>query len=140
MSFEGSGDLQAGEHGKWQSNVLVSDPDARMERRWISIPTTLWHRPKSMPRRIGPLFHSVPAEELIEEGPDDHREAATRQNDLDRPTGFTLLQCEMGRFPSRLLVNGSVATCETGWTRYRPKVLHAKVVQAENFFAIIVTT
>ena len=31
MSFEGSGDLQTGEPGKWQSNVLVSDPDAPLE-------------------------------------------------------------------------------------------------------------
>src|SRR5436190_22499710 len=27
ISFEGSGDPQTGEPGKWQSNVLVSDPD-----------------------------------------------------------------------------------------------------------------
>jgi hypothetical protein len=81
MSFEGSGDLQTGEPGKWQSNVLVSDPDAPLERRWISIPTNVWHRPI-----IGAdtdwavvSFHTVPAEELIEERPDDSREAGTRQ-------------------------------------------------------------
>src|SRR5436189_4365345 len=34
MSFEGSGDLQTGQHGKWKSNILVSDPDAPLERRW----------------------------------------------------------------------------------------------------------
>src|SRR5436189_5572831 len=34
MSFEGSGDLQTGEPGKSQSNILVSDPDAPLERRW----------------------------------------------------------------------------------------------------------
>jgi len=45
MSFEGSGDLQTGEPGNWQSNVLVSDPDAWLERRWISIPVNVWHRP-----------------------------------------------------------------------------------------------
>src|SRR5262249_38097640 len=45
MSFEGSGDLQTGEPRKWQSNVRVSDPDAPLERRWISIPTNVWHRP-----------------------------------------------------------------------------------------------
>src|ERR1043166_5926769 len=38
MSFEGSGNLQTGELGNWQSNVMVSDPDAPLERRWISIP------------------------------------------------------------------------------------------------------
>ena len=46
MSFEGSGDMQTGEPGKWQSNVLVSDPDAPLERRWISIPRDAWHRPR----------------------------------------------------------------------------------------------
>src|SRR5947209_20148654 len=45
MSFEGSGDLQTGEPGKWQSNVLVSNPEALLEQRWISIPQNVWHRP-----------------------------------------------------------------------------------------------
>src|SRR5215471_20969204 len=49
MSFEGSGDLQTGEPGKWQSNVLVGDPDAPLERQWISIPTNVWHRPVIRP-------------------------------------------------------------------------------------------
>jgi hypothetical protein len=81
MSFEGSGDLQTGELGKWQSNVLISDRDAPLERRWISIPTNVWHRPV-----IGVAtdwavvsFHTVPAEELIEERPDDSRETGTKQ-------------------------------------------------------------
>ena len=81
MSFEGSGDLQTGKPGNWQSNVLVSDPDAPLEQRWISIPTNVWHRPV-----IGAVadwavvsFHTVTAEELIEERPDDSREAGTRQ-------------------------------------------------------------
>jgi hypothetical protein len=81
MSFEGSGDLQTGEHGKWQSNVLVSDPDAPLERRWISIPTNVWHRPVINAETDWAVvsFHTVPAEELIEERPDDSREAGTRQ-------------------------------------------------------------
>jgi hypothetical protein len=81
MSFEGSGDLQTGEPGKWQSNVLVSDPKAPLERRWISIPTNVWHRPVINVERdwVVISFHTVPAEELIEERPDDSREAGTRQ-------------------------------------------------------------
>ena len=81
MSFEGSGDLQTGEHGKWQSNVLVSDPDAPLERRWISIPMDVWHRPVIDAETDWAVvsFHTVPAEELIEERPDDSREAGTRQ-------------------------------------------------------------
>jgi hypothetical protein len=81
MSFEGSGDLQTGEDGEWQSNVLVSDPDAPLERRWISIPANVWHRPVINTETDWAVvsFHTVPAEELIEERPDDSREAGTRQ-------------------------------------------------------------
>ena len=81
MSFEGSGDLQTGEPGKWQSNVLVSDPDAPLERRWISIPTNVWHHPLINAETDWAVvsFHTVPAEELIEERPDDSCEAGTRQ-------------------------------------------------------------
>src|SRR6266404_3101618 len=45
MSFEGSGDLQTGDPGQWQSNILISDPAAPLEQRWISIPPNVWHRP-----------------------------------------------------------------------------------------------
>src|SRR5213594_22943 len=81
MSFEGSGDFQTGELGKWQSNVLVSDPDAPLERRWISIPMNVWHRPviNNAADWAVVSFHTVPAEELVEERPDDSREAGTRQ-------------------------------------------------------------
>jgi hypothetical protein len=81
MSFEGSGDFQTGEPGKWQSNVLVSEPDAPMERRWISIPANVWHRPviNNAADWAVVSFHTVPAEELVEERPDDSREAGTRQ-------------------------------------------------------------
>src|SRR2546430_6631826 len=73
MSFKGSGDMQTGEPGGWQSNVLVSDPEAPLERRWISIPPNVWHRP--VVGRDGDWmvisFHTVPAEELIEEKLDE---------------------------------------------------------------------
>ena len=55
----------------WQSNVLVSDPDAPLERRWISIPKNVWHRPV-IPKGadwVVVSFHTVPAAELIEERP-----------------------------------------------------------------------
>ena len=80
-SFEGSGDLQTGEPGKWQSNVLVSDPDAPLEQRWVSIPTNVWHRPVIDAAADWAVvsFHTVPAEELIEERPDNSRDAGTRQ-------------------------------------------------------------
>jgi len=81
MSFEGSGDLQTGKPGQWQSNVLISDPAAPLERRWISIPRNVWHRPV-----IGRdadwavvSFHTVVADELIEERPDSGSKDATKQ-------------------------------------------------------------
>jgi hypothetical protein len=81
MSFEGSGDLQTGELGKWQSNVLVSNAEEPLERRWISIPPNVWHRPVIDAAADWAVvsFHTVPAEELIEERPDDSREAGTTQ-------------------------------------------------------------
>ena len=83
MSFEATGDMQteavpptrgeyAPSHIVWQSNILVSDPDASLERRWISIPQNVWHRPV-IPKGadwVVVSFHTVPAEELIEERPD----------------------------------------------------------------------
>jgi hypothetical protein len=81
MSFAGSGDLQTGEPGNWQSNILVSDPDAPLERRWVSIPTNVWHRPVIAAAADWAVvsFHTVPAEELIEERPDDSRDTGTKQ-------------------------------------------------------------
>src|SRR5262245_1401743 len=81
MSFEGSGDLQTGEPRNWQSNVLVSDFDAPIEQRWISIPRNVWHRPVISAESDWAVvsFHTVPAEELIEERPDDSRDEGTRQ-------------------------------------------------------------
>jgi hypothetical protein len=90
MSFEGTGDLQtdsdpaaSSSHARsaiaWQSNVLVSDPDAPLEQRWISIPQNVWHRPV-IPKGadwVVVSFHTVAAEELVEERP--HSTGGTRQ-------------------------------------------------------------
>lgn len=81
MSFEGRGDLQTGEPGHWQSNVLVSNSDAPLERRWISIPQNIWHRPivgKDADWAVV-SFHTVPAAELIEEKPDGGSKNGTKQ-------------------------------------------------------------
>jgi hypothetical protein len=81
MTFEGSGDMQTEEGGHWQSNVLVSDHEAPLEGRWISIPQNVWHRPV-----VGAdvnwtvvSFHTVPAEELIEEKQDESSQDGTKQ-------------------------------------------------------------
>src|SRR6266403_3294638 len=94
-SFEGTGDMQvedrcrksdvSGQRSEgailWQSNVLVSDPDALLERRWISIPENVWHQPVVAKEAdwVVVSFHTVPAEELIEERPIDHAASRTKQ-------------------------------------------------------------
>ena len=82
MSFEATGDLKTDAKSAesdiqteseivWQSNVLVSDPKAPLERRWVSIPQNVWHRPV-IPKGadwVVVSFHTVSAAELIEERP-----------------------------------------------------------------------
>ena len=64
----------------WQSSVLVSEQSAPLERRLISIPPNVWHRPV-VGRDVDWVvisFHTVPAEELIEEKMDESG-AGTKQ-------------------------------------------------------------
>jgi hypothetical protein len=82
MAFDGMGDMKMDVKGTpndvteeseiaWQSHILVSDPNAPLERRWISIPKNVWHRPV-IPKGgewVVVSFHTVPANELIEERP-----------------------------------------------------------------------
>ena len=81
MSFEGGGDMLTGEPGQWESNELISNPDASLEQRWISIPPNAWHRPVVRTDSDWAVvsFHTVPADELIEEKPDDSRKDGTKQ-------------------------------------------------------------
>ena len=82
MTYGGKGDMQidiksarndveSESEIRCQSNILVSDSDAPLERRWISIPQNVWHRPviaKGVDWVVV-SFHTVPATELIEERP-----------------------------------------------------------------------
>jgi hypothetical protein len=81
MSVEGSGDMQTGESSGWRSNVLVSDPNAPLVQRWISIPPNDWHRPVVGKDEDWAVvsFHTVVADELIEEKPDSGSKDGTRQ-------------------------------------------------------------
>jgi hypothetical protein len=76
MTLQGTGDMRvrAGlASTPWQSNFLVSEPSAPLERRWISIPPNVWHRPVvgKAAHWVVVSFHTVPAEELIEEKLDE---------------------------------------------------------------------
>lgn len=82
MTLAGTGEMKTDATGRpnevaaeseivWQSNILVSDSDAPLERRWISIPQNVWHWPVTgkAAEWIVISFHTVPATELIEERP-----------------------------------------------------------------------
>ena len=74
MSLEGAGDMQVRADSKspWQSHILKNDPDGGLETRWISIPQNVWHQPVVAKEAdwVVVSFHTVLAEELIEERPD----------------------------------------------------------------------
>ena len=82
MTFAGTGDMKIDAKGTpndveaeseiaWHSHILISDPAAPLERHWISIAKNIWHRPVIPPGAdwVVVSFHTVPAEELIEERP-----------------------------------------------------------------------
>jgi hypothetical protein len=80
MSYRGSGDLQTRTGVRWESNLLGSDPHLLLEQRWISIPENIWHQavtPKATWLVVS--FHTVPAEELIEERPDPSDALSTQR-------------------------------------------------------------
>lgn len=80
MSYQGTGDLQTGEEGRWQSNPLTSEGGAGLEERWISVPPNVWHQ-AVVPNQdwVVVSFHTVPAHELIEERLDAANASRTHQ-------------------------------------------------------------
>ena len=81
MSIQGTGDMQTGGEGQWQSHPMPSAPDAALEQRWISIPQNVWHQ-VVVPQGddwVVVSFHTVPADELIEERPDSADSGRTKQ-------------------------------------------------------------
>ena len=80
MSYRGSADLQTRPAERWLSNRLVSHPDAPLADRWLSIPAGVWHQGVMGDEHwVVVSFHTVPAEELIEERPDEAGEGTTRR-------------------------------------------------------------
>jgi hypothetical protein len=71
LSWTGSGNFQVHDGRRWVSHDLESDRRAPLERRWISIPEETWHQGVVGDQEWLVLsFHTVAAEELIEERPD----------------------------------------------------------------------
>jgi len=71
MSWNGQGDFQVHDGQRWQSHFMVSDRDAPLENRWISIPPNVWHQGVvSAKDWVVVSFHTVPTADLVEERPD----------------------------------------------------------------------
>jgi hypothetical protein len=72
MSYRGWADMRTWNGERWISNRLRSDPDDKLEQRWLSIPANTWHRPV-----MGDVdwavvsFHTASDTALIEELPLD---------------------------------------------------------------------
>jgi hypothetical protein len=82
MSYRGAGDLQVWCSDRWHSNPLASDPGARFEKRWVSIPPNVWHQavvPAGKDHWAVVSFHTAVEKELIEEQPDPADSRFTRQ-------------------------------------------------------------
>jgi hypothetical protein len=72
MSYKGHGDFQTKPDLKWESHLLKSDFDGDIEKRWISIPISVWHQGLvSDENWIVVSFHTAEVSELIEERPED---------------------------------------------------------------------
>lgn len=70
LSLLGSGEFQLRKERRWEPCPLVSERDAAVDRRWVTIPPNTWHRLFVGRGDWGMIsFHTVPAAELIEERP-----------------------------------------------------------------------
>jgi hypothetical protein len=70
-SLSGGGDFQVHDGERWRSHLLAGDPRAALEERWISVPANTWHQGVVGERDwLVVSFHTVPADELVEERPD----------------------------------------------------------------------
>ncbi len=80
MSYRGQGDFQTQPAGEWCSHHLTSEQSAPLERRWISIPSNVWHQGVVGPDNWAVVsFHTVAAHELVEERPAGETTDATHQ-------------------------------------------------------------
>ena len=81
MSFEGGWRSPNWQARSLAIECLVSNPEAPLERRWISVPRNCWHRPLVSAGSNWAVvsFHTAPADELIEEKPDATSKDGTKQ-------------------------------------------------------------
>jgi hypothetical protein len=80
MSYRGAGDLQTRPGERWESHPLDSDPRLPFQQRWISVPENVWHQAVTPAAHwVVVSFHTVPAEELVEERPSPSGAGSTQQ-------------------------------------------------------------
>ena len=80
MSYRGTGDFQTRTDGSWKSHILKSERSATLERRWISIPSNVWHQGVvSSNDWVVVSFHTASESDLIEERPESGASGAIRK-------------------------------------------------------------
>jgi len=80
MSYRGTGDLQTRTTTCWESHHLYSDFHLPLQQRWISIPVNVWHQAVTPAANwVVVSFHTVPADELVEERPGPSDAGSTQQ-------------------------------------------------------------
>lgn len=88
MAYCGSGDMQVWASDAWHTNALVSDSNAPLEARWVSIPVNVWHKPVMAAEDwVVVSFHTALADELIEERGDPATSAQTQQHTYSSMSG-----------------------------------------------------
>ncbi len=72
ISYQGNGDFQTKPGLTWESNLLDSDFNGELEKRWISIPVNVWHQGiVNDGNWVVISFHTAEVSELIEERAED---------------------------------------------------------------------
>lgn len=80
VAYAGDGDFQTRLDGPWQSNHLTSRLNAPIPDRWVSIPPFVWHQSAGPEQDwVVVSFHTVEAEDLIEERPGTAESGGVRQ-------------------------------------------------------------
>lgn len=88
MAYRGRGDMQLWAGDAWQTNVLINDRAAPLDARWVSIPVNVWHKPvMGAENWVVVSFHTVPADELIEERGDPATATQTQQHTYSAMSG-----------------------------------------------------
>ena len=82
VSYRGGGEFPSQVDGQWESRPLSSDRSRPITDRWVSIPPYTWHQGIVDPGQnwVVVSFHTVPAEELIEERPTDEAGAVQQKH------------------------------------------------------------